>query len=54
MLPLASSGITAILLLNDRTSHSCFKIPIELHQESMCNISRCTMIFAFEALDKTL
>ena len=34
----ASSGIAATLLLNCRTSHSIFKIPIQLNEDSICNI----------------
>lgn len=44
MLPVASSGIAATLLPNGRTAHSRFTIPIDLHQDSMCNIIRSTMI----------
>ncbi|KAF8113262.1 hypothetical protein N665_0053s0013 [Sinapis alba] len=51
VLPVASSGIAAILLPNGRTAHSRFKIPIDLHQDSMCNISRGTMLS--ELLEKT-
>ena len=34
----ASSGIAALLLSNGRTAHSRFKIPIDLNNESTCNI----------------
>lgn len=34
----ASSGIAALLLDGGRTSHSTFKIPIDVNTESMCNI----------------
>ncbi|CAL9219694.1 unnamed protein product, partial [Arabidopsis halleri] len=51
VLPVASSGIAAILLPNGRTAHSRFKIPIDLHQDSMCNISRGSMLS--ELLEKT-
>ncbi|KAF8113552.1 hypothetical protein N665_0048s0013 [Sinapis alba] len=52
VLPVASSGIAAILLPNGRTAHSRFKIPIDLHQDSMCNISRGTMLS--ELLEKLI
>ena len=32
----ASSGIAALLLIGGRTSHSCFKIPLKIHEESIC------------------
>ncbi|XP_010446027.1 PREDICTED: uncharacterized protein LOC104728793 [Camelina sativa] len=51
VLPVASSGIAAILLPNSRTAHSRFKIPIDLHQDSICNISRNSM--RAELLEKT-
>jgi ATP-dependent DNA helicase PIF1 len=35
----ASSGIASILLDGGRTSHSRFKIPIDIHDDSKCNIS---------------
>jgi RecG-like helicase len=38
VLVVASSGIASLLLLGGRTAHSRFKIPIELHNESTCNI----------------
>ena len=38
-LAVASSGIASILLEGGRTSHSRFKIPIDVHAESICNIS---------------
>ena len=34
----ASSGIAATLLLNFRTAHSIFKIPIQLNEDSICRI----------------
>ncbi len=40
MLPVASSGIAFLLLLGDRTAHSRFKIPIDLHNELTCNITQ--------------
>ena len=38
-LAVASSGIASILLEGGRTSHSRFKIPIDIHSESICTIS---------------
>jgi hypothetical protein len=40
MLAIASSGIASLLLLGGRTAHSRFKIPIDLHDESTCNITQ--------------
>jgi hypothetical protein len=40
MLAVASSGIASLLLLGDRTTHSRFKISIDLHDESTCNITQ--------------
>ena len=40
VLCVASSGIAALLLKGGRTAHSCFKIPIPCHEESICNISK--------------
>jgi len=37
-LAVASSGIAALLLDGGRTSHSRFKIPIDIHAESQCSI----------------
>jgi hypothetical protein len=39
VLVVASSGITSLLLLGGRTAHSRFKILIDLHDESTCNIT---------------
>src|SRR5206468_3976119 len=36
----ASSGIAALLLIGGRTSHSCFKIPIKIHESSTCSIRK--------------
>lgn len=38
-LPVASSGIAAILLDGGVTAHSKFKIPIQIHEDSVCSIS---------------
>ncbi len=40
MLAVASSGIASLLLLGGRTAHSRFKISIDLHDESICNITQ--------------
>jgi nitrogenase subunit NifH len=40
MLVVASSRITSLLLLGDRTAHSRFKILIDLHDESTYNITQ--------------
>jgi hypothetical protein len=40
VLAVASSGIASLLLLGGRTTHSRFKIPIDLHDESICNITQ--------------
>ncbi len=37
---IASSGIASLLFLGGRTAHSRFKIPIDLHDESTCNITQ--------------
>ena len=38
----ASSGIAALLLIGGRTAHSCFKIPIKIHESSTCSIGKHT------------
>jgi hypothetical protein len=38
-LAVASSGIASILLKGGRTSHSQFKIPLEIDHDSICNIN---------------
>jgi hypothetical protein len=40
MLIVASSGIASLLFLGGRTAHSRFKIPIDLHDDSTCNITQ--------------
>jgi hypothetical protein len=40
VLCVASSGIAALLLKGGRTAHSCFKIPIPCHEDSICNIPK--------------
>ncbi len=39
MLRVASSRIASLSLLGNKTSHSRFKILIDLHNESTCNIT---------------
>ncbi|XP_019097480.1 PREDICTED: ATP-dependent DNA helicase PIF1-like [Camelina sativa] len=51
VLPVASSGIAALLLPGGRTAHSRFKIPINLHEHSMCDIRKGSMLA--ELLRKT-
>ena len=36
----ASSGIAALLLIGGRTAHSSFKIPLKIHEDSTCAISK--------------
>ena len=40
VLCVASTGIAATLLSNGKTAHSTFKIPLELYEDSRCNVSR--------------
>nr|XP_016456633.1 PREDICTED: uncharacterized protein LOC107780595 [Nicotiana tabacum] len=40
VLPVAISGIAALLLPNDRTSHSRFHIPLDVSSESICEIKQ--------------
>ena len=40
VLCVASSGIASLLLIGGRTSHSTFKIPIQIHESSTCAIPR--------------
>ncbi|XP_024979018.1 uncharacterized protein LOC112516232 [Cynara cardunculus var. scolymus] len=44
VLPIALSGIAALLLLNGRTSHSRFRIPLDVTAESTCEISHGTQL----------
>ncbi|KAK9675584.1 hypothetical protein RND81_11G017000 [Saponaria officinalis] len=44
VLNVASSGIAALLLPGGRTDHSRFEIPIELFDNSTCNISQNTQL----------
>jgi hypothetical protein len=40
VLAVASLGIASLLFLGSRTAHSRFKILIDLHNESTCNITQ--------------
>jgi len=40
VLAITSSGIASLLFPGGRTTHSRFKIPIDLHDESTCNITQ--------------
>ncbi|XP_019088196.1 PREDICTED: ATP-dependent DNA helicase PIF4-like [Camelina sativa] len=44
VVPVASSGIAALLLPGGRTAHSRFKIPITLEEHSVCDIKTRSMI----------
>ncbi|XP_056845361.1 uncharacterized protein LOC108807528 [Raphanus sativus] len=44
VLPVASSGIAALLLPNGRTAHSRFNIPLNLSEDKLCNIKPGTML----------
>ncbi|XP_010473639.1 PREDICTED: ATP-dependent DNA helicase PIF1-like [Camelina sativa] len=44
VVPVASSGIAALLLPGGRTAHSRFKIPITLEEHSLCDIKPRSMI----------
>ena len=37
-LAVASPGIAALLLPGGRTAHSCFKIPLDIHEDSICAV----------------
>ncbi|XP_024007954.1 uncharacterized protein LOC112083963 [Eutrema salsugineum] len=39
VMPVASSAIAALLLPGGRTAHSRFKIPLTLHEDSVCDIN---------------
>ena len=40
----ASSGIASLLLDGGRTAHSCFKIPIPVHENSFCSIKKVSVL----------
>ncbi|XP_048604246.1 uncharacterized protein LOC125582083 [Brassica napus] len=44
VIPVASSGVAALLLPGGRTAHSRFKLPLTLSDVSMCNIPKCSML----------
>jgi hypothetical protein len=44
VLTVASSGVAALLLPGGRTAHSRFKIPIDLDDNGVCDIKKCTML----------
>ena len=44
VLCVASSGIAALLLQGGRTSYSTFKIPLDVHEDSVCNICKNTIL----------
>jgi len=41
----ASSGIAALLLDKGRTSHSCFKIPLFIHEDSVAGLKHNSYMF---------
>ena len=41
---MASSGVAAPLLPGGRTAHSRFKIPCEVEDDMICDVSRGTML----------
>jgi len=47
VLAVASSRIASLLLMGSRTAHSRFKIPIDLHDESTCNITQQMKVAEF-------
>ena len=48
---MASSGIAALLLDKERTSHSHFKIPLFIHEDSVARL-KCNS-YIFPVLQKT-
>ncbi|PNT67796.1 hypothetical protein BRADI_3g32252v3, partial [Brachypodium distachyon] len=50
-LAVESSGIASLLLPGGRTPHSCFKIPLEICQNFMCNVKKNTNLA--ELIQKT-
>lgn len=42
VLVVASSGVASLLLPGGRTAHSRFRIPLEIDERTMCNMSRGT------------
>ena len=41
----ASSGIAAFLLDGERTFHSCFKIPLSIHEDSVTRLKHNSYMF---------
>jgi len=41
----ASSGIAALLLDRGRTSHSCFKIPLSIYEDSVARLKHNSYMF---------
>jgi hypothetical protein len=44
VLIVASSGVASLLLPNGRTTHSRFRIPIDIDELSICDIKRGTQL----------
>jgi hypothetical protein len=44
VLAVASSGVAALLMPGGRTAHSRFRIPIDIHDQSMCGVRRGTIL----------
>jgi len=44
VLTVASSGVAALLLQGGHTAHSRFKIPCEVEEDTVCDVSRGTML----------
>jgi hypothetical protein len=44
VLAIASCGVASLLLPGGRTSHARFKIPLEIHENSLCSVGRGTML----------
>ena len=46
VLAVASSGVAALLMPGGRTAHSRFRIPLDIHDRSICSIGRGTLLAA--------
>jgi hypothetical protein len=44
VLCVASSGIAALLLSGGRTAHSRFKVPLDIHEDTMCTINATSQL----------
>src|SRR3954451_17452775 len=53
-LAVASSGIAALLLPGGRTAHSCFKIPINIHENSTCSVKHGSELAALLQVTKLI